>query len=175
MRKSKYTLLYYIGLCGLLLCAACKNKTIYSHYEHVPIFGWEKNDTLFFAITPIKQDGNYQENIGIRINGSYPFMGLTLIAEQTIFPSMESHSDTLNYELIDEDGNMKGKGISHYQYSFPLKTLQLQEGDSVSINIRHDMKREILPGVSDIGITLIKESSSRASQMPTGINTQEDK
>ena len=157
MRKSKYTLLYYIGLGGLLLCMACKNKTTYSHYEHVPIAGWEKNDTLSFSIEPIKQGGRYQENIGIRINGAYPFMGLTLIAEQTIFPSMESHSDTLNYELIDEDGNMKGKGISHYQYNLPLKTLSLQEGDSLSINIRHDMKREILPGISDIGITLTKE------------------
>ena len=157
MRKSKYTLLYYIGLCGLLLCMACKSKTIYSHYEHVPISGWEKNDTLSFAIDPIKQDGYYQQTIGIRTNGSYPFMGLTLIIDQTIHPSMEFHSDTLNFELVDEDGNIKGRGISHYQYIFPLKTLSLQESDSLSINIRHDMKREILPGISDIGITLTKQ------------------
>ena len=157
MQKNKYTLLYYIGLCWLLSCMACKNQVTYSHYEHVPIAGWEKNDTLPFSIEPIKQEGLYQENLGIRINGAYPFMGLTLIIEQTIFPSMKTLSDTLNYELIDEDGNMKCKGISHYQYSFPLKTLSLQEGDSLSINIRHDMKREILPGISDIGITLTKE------------------
>lgn len=155
-RKNRHILLN-ISLCGLLLCTACKNKTTYSHYEHVPILGWEKNDTLSFVIVPIKQSGLYQEQIGIRINGSYPFMGLTLIVEQTRFPSMETHNDTLNYELIDKEGNVKGKGVSHYQYSFPLKMLSLQENDSLSINIRHDMKREILPGISDIGISLTKQ------------------
>ena len=157
MRKSKYTLLYYIGLCCLLVCMACKSKTTYSHYEHVSAAGWEKRDTLFFHPNPAESYGRYQEVIGIRTNDSYPFMRLTLIVNQEILPSMESHSDTLNLELVDEEGNVKGKGVSHYQYSFPLKTLSLQEGDSLSISIRHHMKRETLPGISDVGITLTKE------------------
>ena len=28
----------------------------------------------------------------------------------------------------------------------------MNQGDSIHITVRHDMKREILPGVSDIGV-----------------------
>ena len=33
---------------------------------------------------------------------------------------------------------------------------QMHQGDSIHVAIRHDMKREILPGVSDIGIKISK-------------------
>ena len=154
MRRNRYTFLYIIGLGLSFLWMSCDDKTVYSHYQHVSIAGWEKNDPLSYGVAPMEHDGTLQENIGVRINGTYPFMGLTLIIDQTIHPSMEQFSDTLVCELIDEGGNAKGQGISHYQYTFPLQTVSLHKGDSLSIRIRHDMKREILPGVADIGVTL---------------------
>ena len=137
--------------------AACTEHTVYYHYEHTPVAGWEKNDTLTFQTQPLTAAGLYAENVGIRISGDYPFMSLNLIIDQTILPSQEMRSDTLTCNLIDEQGNAIGSGVSHYQYQFPLTTLRLAEGDHLRIAIRHDMKREILPGISDIGIRLIKE------------------
>ena len=157
MRKSKYTLLYYIGLIVLFVCSSCDSKTAYSRYQHVSIAGWEKNDALSYEITPMKQDGTFQEAIGVRISNDFPFTGLTLIVEQTVYPSMESQSDTLTCELIDKKGKAIGRGATLYQYHFPINTITLQKGDSISIRIRHDMKREILPGIADIGITLTKQ------------------
>mgnify|MGYP006781130783 FL=1 len=151
----RHTLLYYIGLAILLV--ACNDSTVYSCYRHVPASGWEKNDNLLFTVPPVKQDGQYSEELGIRIDNTYPFMGLTLIIDQTVFPSLEMKNDTLNCSLIGEDGVVKGKGVSHYQYVFPLTTLTLYKGDSLSITIRHDMKREILPGVTDIGMILNRQ------------------
>ena len=153
---SRHTLLYYIGLGLTFLWMSCDHKTVYSHYQHVSIAGWEKNDALSYGIEPMKQDGSFHEAIGVRINGTFPFMRLTLIIDQTIHPSMEQFSDTLVCNLIDENGNAKGQGISHYQYTFPLHDISLQKGDSLNIHIRHDMKREILPGVADIGVMLTK-------------------
>lgn len=135
---------------------ACNRRTVYHHYEHTPVSGWEKNDTLVFYTDPMQDDGHYIEEIGLRINGSYPFMGLNLIIEQTVYPSKDTRSDTLNCTLIDEQGYPKGRGISHYQNLFHLTTLKLNRGESLHIAIRHDMKREILPGISDIGIRLRK-------------------
>ena len=37
-----------------------------------------------------------------------------------------------------------------------LSIYQMHQGDSIHVAIRHDMKREILPGVSDIGIKISK-------------------
>lgn len=34
--------------------------------------------------------------------------------------------------------------------------MTLVPGDSLQISVRHDMKREILPGVSDVGIKIEK-------------------
>lgn len=138
------------------MCVSCNSRTIYSHYAHTPLQGWEKNDSMRFDIT-IPQEGNYLEKIGVRINNEYPFMGLTVIIDQTVYPSLQTLRDTLDCDLVGEDGNVKGQGINHYQYEFPLKSLALHEGDSVSIRIHHTMKREILPGISDIGVILTRE------------------
>lgn len=155
MQKTSHTLLYYIGL-GLL-CIACDSKITYSHYQHITISGWEKNDAVSFAIPPIQQDGTYQETVGVRISSAYPFMGLSLIIEQTVYPSLETYTDTLNCNVIDKDGYAVGQGISHHQYNYPLSIVTLHQGDSLSIRIRHDMKREILPGVADIGMILTRQ------------------
>lgn len=155
MPSSKYTLLYIVT--GVLLTAvltACEWNTVYNHYEHTPIAGWEKNDTLNFIVGPLKDGGDYVEEVGVRISGDYPFTGLNLIVEQLLLPSHEKRSDTLCCSLIDEQGNAKGRGISHYQYLFHLTTLKVEPDGQLHIAIRHDMKREILPGIADIGIKL---------------------
>lgn len=136
--------------------ASCDRKTIYYHYEHAPIAGWEKNDSLSFDIPPVSA-GLYREELGLRIDSDYPFMGLSLVIKQTILPSGYVHRDTLNCNLVDKDGNHKGTGISFYQYNFHVNTLRLQEGDSLHITVRHNMKREIMPGVADIGIRLDRQ------------------
>ena len=90
MPSSKYTLLYIVT--GVLLTAvltACEWNTVYNHYEHTPIAGWEKNDTLNFVVGPLKDGGDYVEEVGVRISGDYPFTGLNLIVEQLLMPSHE--------------------------------------------------------------------------------------
>ena len=137
-----------------MLLASCQQHTVYHHYEHTPLTGWEKNDTLAFMTDPMPADGNYTEEIGLRISADYPFMGLYLVVEQTVLPSNEVRHDTLSCSLIDEKGNTMGNGISHYQYLFHLTTLSLKKGDRLYVAIRHDMKREILPGIADVGVRI---------------------
>lgn len=144
----------FFSLCALasLLMASCYSGTIYDKYNHTPLTGWEKNDTLSFEVPKLTEAGTYQPQLGLRINGAYPFMSLTLIVEQTVYPSKRVVTDTLDCKLINRKGISTGQGISYYQYNYPLHTLELASGDSLRIRVRHDMKREILPGISDIGI-----------------------
>ena len=60
--------------------------------------------------------------------------------------------DTIQCNLIDQNGVNKGQGISYYQYTFPINVYRMSQNDSIHVTIRHDMKREILPGISDIGL-----------------------
>lgn len=142
------TLLFAVAL------VACNRKTVYHHYEHTPIAGWEKNDTLTFDVGPVAAGGHFHEEIGLRINGMYPFMSLCLVIDQTTQPGGLLRRDTLNCSLIDNRGNVKGRGISSYQYNFHLTDITLAAGDSLHVCVRHNMKREILPGIADVGILL---------------------
>lgn len=151
--ESKVISLIISAIVAAIL-AACDSNTVYDQYDHTPTYGWEKNDTLTFYVPKIKQSGNYDLQMGLRITTGYPFMGLSLIVEQAIIPSEETTDDTLNCRLINEDGTSNGQGISYYQYNYHVSTLRLNEGDSLRIRVRHDMKREILPGISDIGFRI---------------------
>lgn len=153
---------YFIVLTAIVhILSACSGSTVYDEYAHTPIAGWEKNDTLSFEVSPLLEAGHYRQSLGLRITGAYPFMGLTLIVEQTVYHRKrkipgECKIDTVNCQLIDKNGASKGQGISYYQYNFPINIYQMHQGDSIQVAIRHDMKREILPGVSDIGIKISK-------------------
>ncbi len=137
-----------------LLCAACTGNKVYDHYDHTPIAGWEKIDTLKFDVPPLKKSGLYATSMGLRINNSFPFISMTLIVEQTVLPANRTVIDTINCPLTDKNGRVRGKGIGLYQYRFPVSVMTLHENDSLHITVRHNMKREILPGVSDVGIEL---------------------
>ena len=166
---SRHTLLYiYIVMCMGMTLMSCDNNTVFNHYESTPVRGWERNDTLTFNSAPMQETSLYMEDIGVRITGEYPFKGLSLIVEQTVYPSNTMITDTLNCNLVDDIGHAHGKGINHYQYQFPLTTLKLNKGESVHVAIRHCMKREILPGITDIGLKLSR-------QVTAGIKTKEDK
>ena len=155
-------------MCMGMAFMSCDNSTVFNHYESTPVRGWERNDTLSFNIAPLQETGMYAEEVGLRITGAYPFKGLSLIVEQTIQPSNITIVDTLNCDLIDDIGHANGKGINHYQYLYPLTTIKLSKDESVHVAIRHCMKREILPGITDVGLKLSRQVTAR-------VQTKEDK
>lgn len=140
-----------------VLFAACNDKKVYDTFHHTPLAGWEKNDSLSFDVPKLKTSGRYLSTLALRIDDEYPFMGLTLIVEQTVHPSHTKHVDTLNCALIGTNGIPKGQGIGYYQYAFGVTSMNLQKGDSLHISVRHNMKREILPGISNVGVSLTKQ------------------
>ena len=151
MKGSKLIL---AAAAGIIMLAACQKGVVYDSYASTPLAGWEKNDTLTFTVPPVDSTATYASQIGLRTPEAYPFTAITLIVEQHIYPSDSTVTDTVNCQLIDRHGNASGKGIGYHQYTFPVGELGLQKGDSIYVRIRHDMKREILPGISDVGLTL---------------------
>ena len=136
----------------LAVMASCTGNKVYDQYADTPMAGWEKNDTLVFHVPKMQQDGLYGRDLLLRISPNYPFMSLTLIVEQTVWPSHNVRTDTLKCRLIDSNGRTYGQGLSYYQYAIPMNDVSLKQGDSLLIAVRHDMKREILPGVSNVGM-----------------------
>ncbi len=142
-----------VGMAATML-ASCATDTVFDRYVHTPVSGWEKNDTLTMQIPKVAAAGDYTQQIGVRMTSAYPFMSISLIVEQEILPRGATFTDTVKCEVTDSRGNFLGSGVSTYQYQFPLRELRLAKGDSIYVSIRHNMKREILPGVSDIGLKM---------------------
>lgn len=144
----------YMAVAALL---SCSSNVVYSSYEHSPLSGWERNDTLVFNVPAVANSSAYRQRIGLRMTGSFPFTSLSLIVEQRIYPSGKVVADTLKCPVTDERGNFLGDGISAFQYSFELREMALNAGDSLHVTVRHNMKREILPGVSDVGLIMERQ------------------
>lgn len=137
-----------------LTLGACNRSAVFSKYKSTSLAGWERNDTLTFEVKPVEAEMEIIETLGLRVNDSYPFKALCLIVDQTVFPERSTMSDTINCVLFNDDGKTKGSGVSYYQFNYNLTNRRLAKGDSLLIMIRHNMKREIIPGVSDVGVTL---------------------
>ena len=152
MRKLFLYTLYCV--CIVMGFTSCDTNTPYYHYAHTPIDGWEKNDTLRYDVEPLKIGGEHQITVALRLNGAYPFRKLYLIMEQNIFPRLQAQTDTICFDVTSKEGRFTGNGISYFQYTVPVCQEHFMKNDSIHITIRHAMKRDILPGISDIGVKL---------------------
>ena len=153
--RIKYILSLLITVATALV--SCNRKMVYDHYEHTPLTGWEKNDTLIFHVPVFAEEGEYSEELGLRIADNYPFTTICIIVDNTILSKdnklgAKTMSDTITCSLFDADGSIKGKGVSLFQYNSHIKDLSIEKGDSIEVRVRHNMKREILHGIMDIGV-----------------------
>jgi len=152
---NKPTVILLLGLVVMAtLGVSCQQGTVFSQYDSIASPGWERNDTISFRTDTMPAAGTYRPEVGMRINGTYPYMDLSIIVEQTRLPSGQTRTDTLNCHVIDKTGRPLGQGVNLYQYLFPLPVIQLEQGDVLHVTIRHCMNREILPGISDVGLKL---------------------
>ena len=144
------------------VAVSCATDTVYYSYAHTPVAGWEKNDTLTFNIPGMAAPGTYGQQVGLRMTSAFPFTSISLIVEQRIMPRGKVLTDTIKCPITDIRGNFLGDGISSFQYMFPLREVTLNKKDSIHVSIRHNMKREILPGVSDIALKMEKKKKKQA-------------
>ena len=47
----------------LTLLAACIGNKVYYRYDHTPLNGWEKNDTLTFSVPKMPTEGLYNSHL----------------------------------------------------------------------------------------------------------------
>lgn len=144
-------------LCMAVMMAACTQSTLLHHYEPVDDDGWDRTDTLSYELPTIPKDGDYQISLGVRYNNFFPYEGLWIVAETSMKKPMLHRNDTLYFPIIDEKGHPMGKGLSMMQADTLLTTLHFEEGQSGHIRLRHIMIREVVPGITDIGIKVRKK------------------
>jgi gliding motility-associated lipoprotein GldH len=119
------------------------------HSEEAINFEWEVTDTL----------QAYDFYVDLRHNQDYPFSNLYLFLEFN-FPNGKIARDTLGCDLADERGQWYGSGFGNLvdhrigfrqETTFPLK-------GSYRMTLRHAMRTDPLPGITDVGFRLERHS-----------------
>ena len=80
--KLLYQLKNKLTWLPILILAACQNNIIYHSYAPVPLDGWDKSDTLVYTLPNSIPAGNYEAEIGIRYQESYPYRDIWLEVSQ---------------------------------------------------------------------------------------------
>lgn len=140
----------------IALLTACHTPPAYHNYRSVSVEGWESKDTLAFSIDSLPTEGTYVLSLGVRTAVNYPFQSLWVVVKQSWSTPLRQRIDTVACTTHDNHGNALGTGVARNQQLFAVDTLQLPIGARGTIGIRHIMRRDLLPGVSDVGIELQK-------------------
>lgn len=149
--SSSHNILFTLLLTVALVLASCNRKAIYSHYEATPVEGWSSSDTLHFELGPVFRDGTYQEMLNLRTTSAYPFTDLTVVVHQKVLPSGKESVDTLSITLD------KSQKTTIRHHSLSLDAISLTADERIAVSIHHYMKKESLPGITDVGMCIDAE------------------
>ncbi len=164
MSIKGYTLSFYIAFIILIISAtSCSDPRTYDSYQAVATKGWGRNDTLKFDI-PRQQEGKYLLDIGVRTAKTFPYRSITFIINRQLISMNGKKKVVRNFrnivrcQLIDSKGQVIGReSISYNAIRNHIAPLTLQSNDSMHITIQHNMSKDVLQGIYNIGLTLKKQ------------------
>lgn len=137
-----------------LVCASgCGPEALYADSLGVNAEGWKSAEAAEFLWEVSDTARVHDLYIDVRNDATYPFSNLYLFVDFT-FPNGKTNRDTLAVELADAQGNWLGSGSGHVHdhrivwhddARFPLQ-------GQYAVRIVHAMRRDPLPGISDVGL-----------------------
>lgn len=155
----RHTVKIVIFLFVLFASAACteRNKAVFS-YHSTPVEGWEQHRTQIFPVDSVAKAGLYEVLVGVRTTYEFPYQTLWLEVTEKLDSPAYLNVDTLVCHITDAKGNTLGNGISLFQEQNMLNEMRLSVGQKGTIAVRHIMRRNNLPGVSDVGVLVRRKA-----------------
>ena len=151
---NKYTLFIIIALTLLISCRS--QRTLLHEFAAIDGEEWNIIDSLHFEIDSVTTSGNCETTLEFRTNANYPYRNISISMTQSLRNKNKDITKTLAYDIVDESGKNNGEGITYLTHRIPFCTMNIQEGDTVDIFIRHNMQDNILPGIADVGVLVEK-------------------
>lgn len=153
-RLPRHSLLLSAIACCLLAVSGCRDEVFFHRYASVPLSGWDKRDTIDFDIPPFAATQPYSLTLELRTSPAFPYRSIWLVAEQRFENPALVRRDTVYCPVTTPQGSGTGKGVNLYTYEYPVLTEQRRQGQYGRIRVYHIMRREEMPGISDVGLRL---------------------
>lgn len=152
----------------MLVCLASCGKTIVKTDFYATDNGvWSKEDIVEFTFEKLDTLQKHDMFINLRNDNSFPFNNLFLIAELN-FPSGETVTDTLEYEMAMPDGTWLGKGQGGLKESklWYKENIVFSSSGVYTLRLSHAMRKNgkvngiiNLEGITDVGYEIIKSNN----------------
>lgn len=117
---------------------------------------WDKKAIQKFEFE-VKDSQNPKNIIFVvRNNNEYPYSNLRVFSKLYGQEEKKSKTDTLNYILAKPNGEWLGNGFGDTKetlFQYRLNHRFLKNGKYI-IEIQHAMRRDLLPGIEDIGVKI---------------------
>lgn len=152
LRKNSILLLAAV----VLLVCSCDKKRVFDEYKSFN-GTWNKDSIASFEIDQKDTVSRYNLFVNVRNNNSYPYSNLYLIVEMQQPGTKIVKVDTLEYEMANTDGTLKGEGFTDVKESklWYKENVNFPKPGKYIFNIQHAV-RQIgkVPGVQDLeGVT----------------------
>lgn len=149
--------------CVALMCfTACNRGVLVSHYESFDHEEWAIDSVKVFDFHVTEEGLSYDMVLGCRHTTEYPFQNIWLFTELYADTLLLS-SDTLEYYLADRRGRWLGNGTGRLR-EMPMlykQNLLIPDTGVYRLEVRHGMRREVLAGMSELGLTVEKASNGK--------------
>lgn len=133
---------------------SCMEETPYHHFETVAQEGWDVRDSVTFCTDTMPETGTYTAWLCVRMNEEYPYRNFAAMVSVYVNRDTKPYRRTYNIDVKREDGTAIGNGVVLHTYEVPIAKRTLRRGDSLRIVVQHRMRRELLPGIKDVGIAM---------------------
>lgn len=137
---------------------SCQRGELYSHYEALPISGWEADSVVDFTFSANDTISPYQLVLSVRHFETYPYQNIWLFTE--LYEGEEVvKSDTLEFYLANQRGQWLGNGFGNRK-EMPMLYRQgyrFPHSGEYRVRVKHGMRQQSLRGVSDIGLIVTQE------------------
>lgn len=147
---------FFVLLVFCILCGCNNNGEIYHKYQTIGTKGWNKSDTLIFTADKIDSAQNVNLYAEIRHTRNYPYSDLYIVIKQNLSDSLNWQTDTLRFQLANNNGSWLGKGLgNYYADTRRVRSIKLSaHAFKASIRVSHGMKDSELKGITDIGFRI---------------------
>ena len=152
---------------GVLVCAsACTDALVKSEFKAINGGSWSKDQAVEFNFSEIDSVQNHHMFINIRNDNSFPYNNLFLIAELG-FPSGETVTDTLEYEMALPDGEWLGSGSGSIKENklWYKENIVFSASGVYTLRLSHAMRKNgnlngvvNLDGITDVGYEIVKSN-----------------
>lgn len=139
-----------------MLLASCQGSPFFTRYQSVDSEGWCARDYLRYRLPDVGHDTDATFRIGVRTTSLYSYSGLSLrvrLYEQ----GREVMCDTVRFGIFGGDSHSDGSGFPFTTHQQELTRRYTLRKDSVyRLRIYHIMRKDPLPGISDVGVEVIE-------------------